>query len=99
MANNLTSFSYSPSATPQDVQKDAYLAFQQLGPLAYAKEFIGVTVGTTSTAIPHGLRYAPRHVLVSLGETGAVTQAQAPDATYVYLITTGAAKTVNLLVV
>lgn len=98
-SNNLTSFPFVPGAPVSDINRDAHKAFKELGPLAYAREIVGVSVGTTQTAIPHGLGYPPRHVIVSLGETGAVTQSAAPDATYVYLVTTGAARTVNLLVV
>lgn len=97
--NNLTSFPRVAGASLADVQRDAYKAFQELGPLAYAKELVDVLVGTTSTPVPHGLGYPPKHVVVSRGFTAAISEAAAPDATYVYLVTSGSARTVNLLVV
>lgn len=99
MPNNLTSFRAQRGQPLEDTQQDTARAFAELSPLAYAKEIIGVTVGTLETAIPHGLGYAPRHVVVSRGETGAVLESRSPDTQFVYLVTSGASRVVNLLVV
>lgn len=92
-------FEVTPSSDLVDVQRRIRAVVDSLGPAAWAKELVGVTVGTTSTAIPHGLGYQPKHVWISLGGTSAVVQAAAPDATFVYLSAAGGPLTCNVLVV
>jgi hypothetical protein len=92
-------FRIQPTASLFEVQQEIARWSRLIGPLAFCRRLEGVTVQTTQTAIPHGLGYAPREVLVTLGETAGVIQTAAPDATNVYLRNTGAAAiTCNLAV-
>lgn len=80
------------------VQVELVEVIGELGEVAKGARLDGVAVGTSSTAIPHGLGRVPLHWFeVSPANVDRARTAAAPDATYLYLQAPSAI-TVNLVV-
>lgn len=90
---------YTPQLLLIGAQGELQRMANAMTPNAEAKLLSGITVNTTLTTIQHGLGYVPFGWYLVAPKSGlACWQAQASDATNIYLMSAGAPLLTDILV-
>jgi len=90
---------YAFSISQLDNERTIVYAVNRAGLIAVGglKKLANQSIGTTQTAIPHGLGYTPNIVIIKPKSNAVIWESKDADSTYIYL-TASAAATADIYV-